>query len=170
MIDTDRSLDLAPLAPRVSLWVPRIWGWMQQHPELNIDDDGPQSLGAFAKDMQERQGTEAMWGVTDTEPCGIIALKPLTPRTAIFHGICFDEAVWGTGVAEHAVRHVMVNAWEAGIEKIGAIFFAHNRRVARFLDKRGFVDEGVLKAQAMQHGKPIDLRIMAAFRPTDGKD
>mgnify|MGYP001616950911 FL=1 len=154
------------VSPVPAWWYrPLVWAWLRERPDLNFDDHGPQTVAEFEVEMQRRvDAGERTWGVyADGAPCGLIGYLPITATVGSFHGICFTEPVHGTGVPQAAVRRVLGELYLSGVEKVSASFFATNVRVHRFFLGLGATDEGVLRAQTRQHGRPMDLRLMALF-------
>lgn len=115
--------------------------------------------------MEQRAAVERSWGVlVDGKLCGIVAYLPYTPRSGTFHGICLAKTVHGSGLAQRAVKDVLAELFASGVEKVSASFFAANQRVRKFLAGLGAVDEGLMKRHTLQHGTPIDMRLMAFFK------
>jgi RimJ/RimL family protein N-acetyltransferase len=148
------------VTPIDASWWPRLWAWVQQHPALNTDDSTPTTEAAFVALMQARTATERFWGVTaDGAPCGVIAYRAFTPRGGMFHGICFDEGVWGTGVTRTAVRGVLAALATEGVGTVLAAFFPENVRVDRFLARLGAVEEPTLgmRVRRSGHWQPLQI-------------
>lgn len=159
---TATALEFVRPLPRA--WRGLVWGWMCAAPEGNFDDYSPQTEREFCDVMDERARDERTWGVrADGVPIGAIAYRPLTPRVGVLHGVCFDPAVQGTGVSARALRAVLEELYGDGVEKVCAYVFADHARVQRFLEKLGFVTEGVQVAQTLRGGQPVDLRLLAVF-------
>lgn len=141
------------------------WEWMNEFPLANLDDYGPKSYEEFEQDMLARLKTEVISGVKHRDKLvGIIGYLPITSRYGMFHGICFSKAVHGQGVASQAVRKFVANLFANGVEKISASYFADNRRVRRLLGNIGAVDEGYMRRQTTQKGKPVDSILVAIFK------
>jgi RimJ/RimL family protein N-acetyltransferase len=153
------------VSPLPVTWIPRLWAWLHEVPTANFDDYSPTHLATFDAEMRERLKDERTWGVlADGVPVGVVGYRPITDRLGVFHGICFTRSACGTGIAAVAVRHVLAELFAAGADKVCAYFFADNTRVRRFFEKLGAVSEGRQVAQSVQHGRPIDLQLMAFFR------
>lgn len=145
--------------------LPRAWEWMGQYPLANFDDFGPTTYEQFETEMKRRADSEDLFGIFhNSEPCGFVGAFVLSPQCCMLHGICFDKAVHGLGVAKPAVRAVMDIIFNQGFKKIAASYFADNLRIHRFLQKLGFVEEGYLHRQTMRIGKEIDMRLVGTFR------
>jgi RimJ/RimL family protein N-acetyltransferase len=133
---------------------------------LNCDDTTPTTLEGFVDLMRVRGEAEWIWGVRhDQTPCGVIAFFPVTDAEGEFHGICFDEAVWGLGIAERALRVVLVHLAVAGIEEVRAGYFAENQRVHHFLRKLGAVDDPSFVMSARCGGQYVRLHGVVIRNP-----
>lgn len=174
----EQATTLATLRSRVELvsplpdaWIPLLWGWLRETPDANFDDDSPTTYDAFVDEMRARQARgERSWGVrVEGVPVGAIGYLPMTARLGVFHGICMRRSACGTGIAAVAVQRVLNELFASGVDKVCAYAFATNTRVAVFFDKLGAELEGVQRAQVIQHGRPIDLRLMAFFNPARRK-
>jgi len=138
------------------------WNWLNQFPENNFDDFGPTTFEEFEGEMIRRMGVEKTWGVLkDGVLCGIIAFLPANQRNGSFHGICFSKAVHGTGTAKRAVRMVIEEIFQSGVQKISASYFASSTKIEHLLLSLGAQYEGTLVKQTVQHGRPIDMRLVA---------
>lgn len=156
------------ISPVPASWWPILWAWLQEDTIANLDDSAPTTCDQFAEKMDSRQWIlgERLFGVTcDDEPVGVIGFMPISDRVGAFHGICFTRSVHGSSVTRDAVRRVLDVLVMDGYVKIQACFFAHNRRVARFLAHLGFEEEGRLRAQTTQQGCPVDMILVARFVP-----
>ncbi len=142
-----------------------MWEWVNQAPEFNFDDYGPQDYVAFTMEMRQRQLVEMQSiALLDHRPVGIMTFLPLTERMGMLHGICFDESVHGKGVAQWAMMDFLAAVFDGPIEKICASFFADNLRVHRFLTKLGAEDEGLMRRHTIRKGLAIDMRMIAFFK------
>lgn len=141
------------------------WEWMNEFPSYNMDDYGPKDFAEFREGMVKRMRGEIVCGVTYKDALvGIIGFAPITARFGMFHGICFSRAVHGKHICSKAVRTFMAKLFSIGVEKIGATYFADNRRVRRFLLSLGAKDEGYLSRQTVRKGKPVDTYLVAFFK------
>lgn len=147
--------------------LPELWSWLQQFPAANFDDSAPPDYESFRSQQLGYAGTaRQLWGVEiDGELLGAIGFERLSRRTAQFRGICFDRSAHGSGAPRMAVSLLLGQAWQSGYQKISAHYFAHNRRIRSFLQALGAVDEGYLKQETTQGGKPVDVRAVAFFAP-----
>jgi RimJ/RimL family protein N-acetyltransferase len=143
----------------------RAWDWLNEYPERNLDDYGPQSREAWIAEMERRAEHERTWGVVkDGELVGIIGYLPLAPRCGWFHGICFTRSAWGRATTQTAVEAVIQELFATGVEKISASYFADNPKIHRFLADLGAVEEGLLRKQTLRGGELIDMRLVAIFK------
>jgi len=100
-------------------------------------------------------------------PVGYLSYAPLNARVAITRGIVFTQAVYGTGVARIAAEQVLRDVFASGIRKLQATYYTHNIRVAAWLRALGAVEEGCLRDQVLQHGRPVSLKVVAIFAPEE---
>ncbi len=141
------------------------WAWLNENEDANFDDYGPPRYAEFERQMLERAKTERTWGVIHAgKLCGIVAYLPITPRLGTWHGICFVSEVHGTGIARAALRVIIKELFDSGVEKITASYFADNSRVERFLLALGAEYEGTLRKHTMRHGQAIDMRVVGFFK------
>ena len=145
------------------------WQWLREFPGSNFDDYGPRSKAEFAVSVAERvRGGELIVTVlADEQPVGLIGYMPITERLGSFHGICFAKRVHGTGVAKRAVEMFLADLFSAGVEKVVATYFADSVNVGRLLQSVGAVEEGLLRRQTLRDGKPIDMCLIAIFKPEE---
>jgi RimJ/RimL family protein N-acetyltransferase len=142
------------------------WDWLQEFPQNNFDDFGPKNHAEFVAEIGHRRmcGERIWFAYVATEPVGIIGYAPLNSYCGTFHGICFAKEWHGKGVARAAVSKVIDEIFASGQQKISASFFDGNIRIYRFLLSLKFRTEGELKAQTLQGGKPVDMRLMRLLR------
>lgn len=145
--------------------VPLMWSWMMQYPDNNTDDEGAQDGESFRELVRAKEEAGICFRivVVDGRPCGFVGWMS-TGRVAMFQGICFDESVHGLGIAAEAVQMLLTDLFAAGLRKVSAAYFSHNQRVDRFFAKLGAKYEGTLKSHAMQHGRPVDMTLVAFCR------
>lgn len=147
----------------------RLWAWLNEWPERNFDDTFPKEWGVlqFAQHMRERSlSGEQTWMISNDvgEPCGIVCCQPMYPWAARLRGICFARGMMPPAQKREAVRQIIANPFSMGVEKMSAQYFAHNTRIAKFLTDLGFREEGYLKAETRQQGKPVDCVLVALHR------
>ncbi len=145
------------------------WRWLNETPSANFDDFGPQTFDKFKEEMIVRQHVERVTEVlADGVPIGIIGFRPISPTTGFFHGICFAASAHHTGIPQTAVSMFLDQLWADGIVKVSAAILAHNHRIYNFLvNSFDFEEEGYLRAHTSQNGKPVSMRLLAKFAPTD---
>lgn len=146
-----------------------LWAWLQQFPQANFDDGAPEDFEGFARafDIMATPPRQ-LWGVEiDGQLLGAIGFEQLSRRTGMLRGICFDRSAHGSGAPLQAVGHFLELAWKTGFRKISARYLASNRRGRAFFKKLGAVDEGYLKDDTEQKGRPIDVRVIAFFAPKE---
>jgi len=157
-------------SPAPSEWGPIVWQWMHQHPDLNFDDGSATTqdvwLAGLAAEAAEGERT---WGArSDGRPIGFLGMRPLSPRVWMSRGLCFCRSVHGTGLPHLATARALAEVFALGAEKVCAPYYAHNVRVGAFLRGLGAVEEGCLRGQVTQHGRPVDLKLVAIFAPGKG--
>jgi len=141
-----------------------LWSWLQESPDSNLDDYGPQTAEECARELAVRNKREITWMVKqDGAPVGFIGFAPFNARHGSLHGVCFTQSACGTGAARIALAWVITYLFSTGIEKISASYFADNLRVDRFLRKLGFQEEGLMRKQTLRRGQPVDMRVLALF-------
>ena len=156
---------LVKLRPLEFSDISEVWKWANEFPEMNFDDSGPKSAEDFWSMMEDRMKHETMMiAESGSIPVGIVAMRALSDRHVMFAGICFTRTVHGTGIPLQAVRKVLDQLYQGGVQKVSAKFFASNLRVERFLRTMRFQREGYLQSETMCDGKPMDMILMAALR------
>jgi RimJ/RimL family protein N-acetyltransferase len=153
------------LVPFNAEWVPLAWKWMNQSP-MNFDDYGPKTIEEFSADLLKRHqaGQIIVAVLLAGEPVGIIGFQPVTPRLGHFSGICFAAHAQGNGLGTEATRTFIEALWLDGYEKIEAMFFAENERVAAMFRKLGAHDEGLLYEHTLRAGRPVDMKIVGLLK------
>lgn len=141
-----------------------LWIWLDQFPKASKDDSSPATFEEFVGEMIRRgEAGEILTTVTlDGIPVGCIGFAPVGDIGSM-HGICFDRAVHGTGIARYAMQRFLEILWSGGYRKVSATYFADNNRVNLFLKRLGFVQEGYLKSHFVRNGELVDARVSAAF-------
>lgn len=145
-----------------------VWAWLWQQPQWNVDDGSPKTLEEFRVGLEQRFAANesariVLW--PDNEPCGVVGFSDMGHGVGMFRGVCFDEAVHGRGIARAAIAQMLSSWFDGGYRKVVAAFFAHNQRIARIFRRLGAVGEGLLVAQVKQQGHPIDMQLVAFFKP-----
>lgn len=161
----ETAVDVQVIEPMPRDWGPRLWDWLHEVPDANLDDYSPKTWDEFRYQLCSRFEDERFFGVlSEGKPVGVIAYRPLSPRLGVFHGICLTRHATGKGIGTLAVRTVLQTLYREGVEKVCAYFFADNVPVRRMFDKLGAVEEGLQMAQTVRHGLTVDLQLMACFR------
>jgi RimJ/RimL family protein N-acetyltransferase len=153
------------VSPFPSIALPLAWNWLNEFPDRNRDDFGPQSSEEFVSEMEARERNEYTFGVLkEGELCGIVGYQPQSPYLGMLHGICFTRSAWGRQTTLTAVRMILGKIFEAGVEKVSASHFADNEKIGRFLRDLGAVHEGHLTRHTLRHGRPVDMCLVAIFK------
>jgi RimJ/RimL family protein N-acetyltransferase len=144
-----------------------LWSWLLQYPQYNFDDEAPQTQEAFELFFPLLSAhRRELWGVEiDGQLLGAMGFETLSPGLAVLRGIVFNRSTHGSGAPLAAVRLLLDQAWRLGYRKVEAQMLAPNGRVYAFLKKLGAEDEGTRRAAVLQHGKPVDMRLVAFFAP-----
>lgn len=80
-------------------------------------------------------------------------------------GYYIGEPYWGKGYGTSAVRQVCQYVFaNTDIVRIFAEPFAYNTASCRVLEKAGFQLEGTLRANAMKHGRILDMKMYALVK------
>jgi len=167
MVDSVRlSAEDVSLVPFQPAWVPMAWEWMNESPGASFDDYGQSTLGEFSEQLLQRHqmGHIIIGVLSGGVPVGIIGFQPVTPRLGEFAGICFAKHVHGKGIATAALSLMLQSLWVEGYEKIEAMFFADNERIAKLFRRLGAHDEGLLFEHTVRGGQPIDCKLMGFVR------
>lgn len=115
--------------------------------------------------MQFRSKIEKTWAISkDGQLCGIVAYLPITPRMGTFHGICFAKGHCLPKEKREAVRTILKEIFDSGIEKICASYFADNSKIERFVKDLGAVRESYFSRHTLRNGQPLDMVQVAFFR------
>ena len=157
---TDLSLDLSETD------IETVWDWVNEFPENNRDDFGPQTLEDFKSFVLNKMKLGViMLAVRDKTNTliGVIGLNKINPVSWETAGIIFGKRWHGTGAALNAMWRVLKTLRASGVQKVSAKFFRDNKKIRKFLYELGFRPEGILKNQTLQHGKPIDVCVWAVF-------
>lgn len=146
--------------------LPLAWEWINEYPERNMDDYSPRDLRAFEAEIQARHASgELTWIVyKNNVPCGFVGYKPWSPTHGVFHGICFTQSAWGRETTATAVKMVLGQLFDFGVQKVSAFYFADNPKIDRFLRDLGGQQEGYLVNQALRGGQLVDMIVLALFK------
>ena len=92
---------------------------------------------------------------------GIFRQENIHGRTAEL-GYYLAEEYWGTGIMTEAVRRICKRIFaETDILRIYAEPFSYNTASRRVLEKAGFCYEGLLRRNAVKHGRVEDMALYA---------
>ena len=146
--------------------VPLLWKWLQEYPHQNFDDYGPKCIEEFEVELMRRMQRNTVYVVAtlNNTPVGCIGYEKETPRNGSLRGICFAKSVHRTGVAAFAVKHFLKSIFNAGTEKVSAIYFSNNEQIKKFLKKQGFGLEGTLMAHTLRRGVPVKMNLVALHK------
>lgn len=133
----------------------RLWGWIQEYPEANIDDAGPKNIDDFYVSMKAKaQRGVALFVVSTTVlgPVGCFGLEAFGTGLVKFAGLCFAPYVRGSKIAQEAVSGVLERL---SPRKVVAEFFETNKRAAGFFEGLGFTFEGRFADETVIKGEPV---------------
>lgn len=134
---------------------PSVWHWIQPFQSRIADDYGPKTLKEFV-DMHLQMEAHT-WGVyRDGELGGLICIEKRTPVLAQTH-LIFKKSFWGRATTETAIREVYDRVFQDGVLKIGSYVFQNNHAIISLAKAIGAREEGVLRNQTMQNGKPVNM-------------
>jgi RimJ/RimL family protein N-acetyltransferase len=103
----------------------------------------------------------------DGRPIGEIELVNIHPvhKRAEIHLLIGEKEFWSHGYGSDAIRTLLGYAFgELGMRRIYLIPDRDNLRAIRSYEKCGFMQEGVLRAQRLRYGEPVDMVLMAILR------
>jgi RimJ/RimL family protein N-acetyltransferase len=140
------------------------WCWLNENWAANFDDFSPKNYAEFEAHMRERVSNEEVWCVlADGAPVGIIGYLQLSPVKGLLRGVCFTKWTHGTPVTRQAVAQLLEKKFAEGTTKIGLAYFQKNIRVGRFMQRLGAKVEGLMIADTLQNGQPVNAVIAAFF-------
>jgi RimJ/RimL family protein N-acetyltransferase len=137
-----------------------VWEWIQPFRRRVCDDFAPKTRSEFTDVYLQRMEAPHItsWGVwRDGELGGVIWFERVG-IAGIVH-VVVKRSFWGaetTGPALSAVA-TEIFAEGSGVRKIGALFFADNHAVRAAVQRFGFQREGLLRAQTLRDGQPVDM-------------
>jgi len=133
----------------------RLWGWIQECPEANIDDAGPKSIDDFYVVMKAKAQRGVVLFVVSTDlfgPIGCFGLEAFGNGLVKFAGLCFAPYVRGTGLAQRSVTGVLERL---SPRKVVVEFFETNKRAVSFFEDLGFTFEGRFTDETIIKGEPV---------------
>ena len=115
------------------------------------------------------EGTGARLAVTRTADsaflgqCALFRWNPTFRSAGV--GYCFDDAVWGQGIATEAVGALIGWAFDTlDLNRVQAEADTRNRGSGRVLEKLGFVLEGTLREDCVVNGEVSDSWVYGLLR------
>jgi hypothetical protein len=145
--------------PRVS--APRLWLWAESLLDRLFDDGVPREENAFVEYWLEIIDAQASWAVmVDGELGGIVIATPAqgAMRVTAF----FKPSAWGK--AREALRMVYGELFDAGVERIQAPVFRHNRAMISLQRQLGGVGAADFPRAATINGRPAHLVLMVTTK------
>lgn len=124
---------------------------------------------AFITDMRQADPTAVFaFAITADDRAigsiGVFRKENIHAQTAEL-GYYIAQPYWGRGVGTSAVRQMCGYIFaHTDIIRIFAEPFAHNGASCRILEKSGFCCEGVMRSNAVKHGRVIDMKLYALLR------
>ena len=109
-----------------------------------------------------------MWSIhVNRAIAGAVGILPGHPGTKLSHSgsvfICLGKRCWGRCVGTQALQAALVEAKQAGLERIEVLAVESNARARRLFSKNGFEEEGLLR-KAFKSGQEYqNLVVMARF-------
>lgn len=144
--------------------VPRIWNWIEPFRWRVSDDFSPKTLAEFLSHFSALASRGRTWAVyRGGELGGVISYEKLSPIVGTAH-VVFKKSFWGRGTTVPALRLAGAEML-ADVPKLSLPVFQGNKAMVALLMVAGAVQEGVLKKHSQRNGKPIDVVMMAFFRP-----
>lgn len=143
---------------------PRVWSWIQPFRDRVLDDFSPQTIEDFVAARLSAPETEQTWGVLrDGELGGMVTFQRLSPVLGTCHCV-FKKDLWGHSTTVPALRQIAEEVFSTGVNKLTLPLMRGNRAMAAILSMLGGYQEGILKQQTQQHGKPADMVLYALTR------
>jgi RimJ/RimL family protein N-acetyltransferase len=142
----------------------RIWTWLQPFAGRVTDDFSPKTLPEFLTHFRSMSKRAKTWGVyREGELGGFISFEKVSPVVGTAH-CTFRKNFWGTATTVPAIQLAVAEMFEH-CEKLSLPVMADNLAIISLLKKLGAVKEGILRAQTRRDGKPVDMTMMALFKP-----
>lgn len=137
----------------------KVLGWLEEFPEANFDDYCPRDPDRFTVILKAKLSIERSWGIFDDQnkPCGIVAFDTGDGKVGMLRGICFSKGHASSEDKRWAMTKILAELFGLGYEKIEARWFADNAKVALFLGKFGFTQDGLHKNLTRRGGVPLDV-------------
>jgi RimJ/RimL family protein N-acetyltransferase len=149
--------------------VPRIWEWIEPFRWRVSDDYSPKTLMEFVLHFQATAARSKTWGVyRDGELGGCITYDQVSPIVGTAH-VVFKKSFWGHATTFSALQLAMAECFES-CQKLSQPVVSGNKAMISLLKKLGASTEGTLVAHSRRDGKPIDIVLLALFRPAVKED
>jgi len=151
-------------APFPEYALPRVWTWIEDFRHRVADDFSLKSLGEFMRHWEERRPFRKSWGVwRGKELGGLVIYEPWQPGVGTSHAL-FKRSFWGRNVTRAALEQVYGELFDSGVRKVVSFPFRGNNAIIALGKSLGAVSEGLLKAQTLREGQPIDVVILSLFK------
>jgi GNAT superfamily N-acetyltransferase len=145
---------------------PRLWAWMQDAPDCNLDDSSPSTEAAFIEELHRRIADgELIVGLylPDHEaPVGAIGLKPVADGVWL-HGLCIAPEWQRKGLGA-ALLAVMASTYG----DVQASYYSDNAGIRRTFAKAGYQVRGHIHGQVTRHGEPVELEYVRTYARVGG--
>lgn len=155
--------------PLLTRWFfdPDVLHWLQ----LSEDPPSLRTEEAVRERFERMQADPwtKVWRIDTHEgrPIGQIELVNIHPvhKRAEIHLLIGEKEFWSQGYGSDAISTLLGYSFgELGMRRIYLIPDRDNLRAIRSYEKCGFVQEGVLRAQRLRYGEPVDMVVMALLR------
>lgn len=164
----NRAVNVEIVSPFPMSDAPRIWAWSEAFRAKVSDDFSPKTLPEFLEHFRQTAEVATTWAVyRDGELGGMISYQQASPVVGTAHCV-FKKAFWGEATTRVAIQSAVAQMFQR-CEKLSLPVLAGNLAIISLLKKMGASKEGVLRAQTRRDGKPVDMVMMALFKPTQEK-
>jgi RimJ/RimL family protein N-acetyltransferase len=144
--------------------VPRIWEWIEPFRWRVSDDYSPKTLAEFVVYFRGLSARCRTWAVyRNRELGGLITYEALSPIVGTAH-CTFKKSFWGSKTTVPALEQAIAEML-AESPKLSLPVMQGNKAMIALLARMGATQEGVLRKHTMREGRPIDVVMMAIFRP-----
>ena len=144
--------------------LPRVWTWIEDFRHRVADDFSPRTLGGFMRHWAERKPFRKTWGVWRGEELGgLVIYEPWQPGVGTSHAL-FKRSFWGRTTTRQALELVYAELFDSGVRKVVSFPFRANNAIIALGKSLGAVTEGLLKAQTLRDGQPVDVIILSLFK------
>jgi len=161
-VGADSVLRLERPFPEYAL--PRVWTWIEDFRHRVADDFSPKTLAEFMLHWRERKPFRKTWGVWRGEDLGgLVIYEAWQPGVGTSHAL-FKRSFWGRTTTRQALELVYAEVFASGVRKIVSFPFRGNNAIIALGKGLGAVTEGVMKAQTLRDGKPVDVIVLSLFK------